>query len=339
MNLERCLLPTSKTSLMEDSPSTELIADEYDHVVSDEEASVHIFADTSCIKNCEHFLKSFNIEVSPEYIHELDSYDNVKSTLDSVAKNPKKKSILFLIFWGYFEPSTHGQLILDDGKQILFYEVWSKFCNEDWRNIPKVFLFNVIKTNNTVRRDTCLYQPREFDTPNEGDVMVILKKNVDIQESRSFFEEIEKNIEEFGRREDFSSIVTAVEVSGEKNIKSRPILISTLLKKLYLIPSPYRGHHLTLMETDMAIANEIGRLDSLQSYYDSLESASTWDLSTVDTDKETCCPKKTDSRRSSHQEAGSSRTRKSTDKTHRSSSSYKNIKRRLSTTKEKCYLM
>ncbi|XP_044766422.1 uncharacterized protein LOC123322543 [Coccinella septempunctata] len=240
-------------------PSTELIPDEYD-VELDGRECVHIFTRTDeLLEKCVVFLKSLNIKLPETNKHKMDTTENVLRTLNTVSKTSQKdKSLLLLIFWGV---EVEGQFIMDGDAPLPFYKIWSTFCNGHWRNTPKLFLLNVVMYKSQIQRDGgTLYKPTEFETPNEGDVLIIFKRNGDIEESKQFMEGLRRTLDKYGTKEDFSSIVTAVEES-KSNKSFRPLIVSTLLKKLFLIPSEYRGHHLAFSISEQDVWEEMRKIE------------------------------------------------------------------------------
>ncbi|KAL3285180.1 hypothetical protein HHI36_019299 [Cryptolaemus montrouzieri] len=232
---------------LEVKPSTELIPDEY-YVPLDEKRCVHIFAaEESLLGECK-FLDT--LEVERKYnknVHSMNSSEEILETLKKVSEDENERSMLLMLFWGYSRKD--GEFLLEDDSTLTFQQIWSRFMSSDcksFRDKPKVFIFNVIKSRKANMKDGSRYveDKSPYEVPNGADLLIIFKYNKALKESIIFIEEFTDVLNKYGKREDLCSLVTVI--NTEKCL--RPVIISTMLKKLYLIHSRSRGNYLQ-MET------------------------------------------------------------------------------------------
>ncbi|KAK9882057.1 hypothetical protein WA026_018907 [Henosepilachna vigintioctopunctata] len=258
----------SKNEVRQVKPSTELLPDEYD-VLFDGKECVHIFvADEDLHIEYVEFLKTTNIEVPEENIHLMQSEEQIESILEEVSKDLNDTSALILLFWGY--SLQDGKFILDDESHLPFYKMWTPFLatsdmsitNVKFGDIPKVFFFNVIKSEKVLDIDGVLYEAQgisPYQKPNEADLLIIYKHNKDKVESIGFIQELAELLKEHGKYEDLCSIVSIIDTQQY----TRPIIISTLLKKFYMIPSQLRGHYLNFETNQEQIMSELQKIEEI----------------------------------------------------------------------------
>ncbi|KAG5899359.1 hypothetical protein JTB14_036848 [Gonioctena quinquepunctata] len=230
-------------------PSTELIADEYEHFSgSGNQILVHAFAssDESDGRNVEMFAKSLKkcgIEIEAENRHNLET-DNCVEVLINICLQWKNSNGLIILFSG--PTQEEGHLDIFDGTSTRsknIQEIWSMFDSyhcEASKNKPKIFIFEINNFSHVQADSSRLYTTTyelTYETPAEADILIVYNKT-DADNESEFMELMCENIDEYGKDEDIISLVTCI-----ASRSCRPMIISTLTRKFYFTASEMRGHH------------------------------------------------------------------------------------------------
>ncbi|KAJ8919970.1 hypothetical protein NQ315_006500 [Exocentrus adspersus] len=233
-------------------PSTELIADEYEHFK--EPAAnilVHTFSserkvDQESVKLFVETLKGIDYEIEENNSHCLDS-DNCEEILDKKRVDHKEVSGLILCF--SCPCKKWGEITMFNGRKMVskrIQDVVTKFSSYSCpglKNKPKIFLFNVTPEiitviDQSIQVDSAqrLSYELTYDTSAEADMLVAYSK-AESMEPVGFVEKICSNIKAHGNTEDALNLISMIET------QRRPLLISTLTRKFYFTASEHRGYH------------------------------------------------------------------------------------------------
>ncbi|KAJ8948364.1 hypothetical protein NQ318_019349 [Aromia moschata] len=280
-------MPLLKPSYGEDEtieikPSTELIADEYEHSrKSTKNIAVHLFTtkwdvDEENVRLFKETLNKNNYEIKPDHVHCLET-DNIYKVLEEICTDNDEESPvdgLIIYISGYCQnQAREGALDAFNGTEhfiINIQDIWGKFTSYNCpklKNKPKIFMFHITSPTQ-IQTDSMRYRSSfynlAYDTPAEADILIVYHKT-DAMYQRDFTEYLCDNIEKYGRTEDAISVVTCL---GSVLFDTRPIIISTLTRKFYFTPSELRGIHFDIDQSQKRLKEHLEEVDAKLSRVD-----------------------------------------------------------------------
>ncbi|KAF5290289.1 hypothetical protein FQR65_LT11623 [Abscondita terminalis] len=224
-------------------PSTELIADEYEHK-EPTKGVVLIFHSKFDVKNKDVLVETLSKHNYAANVFSLSKKQDVLNQLSTVSKdNHENTTCLMVFFLGTVDKNNKFFLDDDSDNKILLKEVWSSFTGHNCPQLiskPKLFIFQASKRVRTMTFDAVDFEvPPDgaYNIPSEADMLLVYKK-VDNPINRDvFFKELCMKIDQFGKRDDFITLITRTTIR-----EKRPIIISTLTRKFYLKFNEQRDH-------------------------------------------------------------------------------------------------
>nr|ALM55742.1 caspase-1-like protein [Sitophilus oryzae] len=231
-------------------PSAELVPDEYERE-NNKNFAVKI-VQLKIDRDAENLYKSLKEElgynVDRKIIDEAE-YGNIELACLDYAKTTKQE----------VEATNIDGLIMIFAKLALqpkrMSEIWGEFTSDNCPSLadkPKIFLFQTmdkkIGTDGTLKRAS--YQ-QLYNSPVEADLLIVYDNYHD-QGSMDFLFSFNENIANFAAQEDLLSLITV-----SKGSSNRPVVISTMTKKFYLLNHEHRGHHLDIVENHNEIKKHL----------------------------------------------------------------------------------
>ncbi|XP_018567642.1 uncharacterized protein LOC108908189 [Anoplophora glabripennis] len=242
-------------------PPIDLIPDEYE---IKEGIAVHTFTTSNTeYEEVKLFMKTLKGDGYKENMHCLDN-ENFKDLIKNINSKAGDSSGLILFFSYYCKED--GMINIFDGENIKSIPIqdiimeFTAYTCPGLKNKPKIFIFHV-KLLSTLQTDSRQFGSTydvTYDTPGEADILIVYKKS-ESKGALDFIQKLCKNINDYGEVEDIVSLVTCVESARND---SRPLVVSTLTRKLFLFPGEHRSHYFHINQHQEEIAKHLDDIKS-----------------------------------------------------------------------------